>query len=858
MSGPYADAWEIYRRAGWIGVLPLPPRKKAHPPKGFTGEAGAWPSYADGQAWADGPEAAGNLALRLPHGVIGIDVDAYDGKRGAQTLARRAAQWGPLPPTWESSSRTDGASSIRLYRVSEGLSWPGELGEGVELIQYRHRYAVVWPSVHPSGAVYRWTTPEGVTSTAVPDVESLPWLPQAWVDGLTGGREHVDTPRNDWTGEQVRGWLLTRPRGQEEPCERTRRAVDDALYQLHAGGSAHDVTMSAVMRVVRLADEHHAGLLAALAELRAAFLAEVTRADRAGQARTRGQAEAEWARGLHGAVQKVSATPAGVDGCDCGGRLLAGLVDPPSAASEDEDGEEDDLAGVWEAPAGQQPGAGQGEPGNLSQEARDAFFEQQVAAEMLRIQVREEAARRVRKTRRADAAPPAIIPLGEFLAVPDEPARYRIDGLWPVGGRALFSAQFKAGKTTTIGNLIRSLADGEPFLGRFTVDPPAGRIVLIDDELDERMLRRWLRDQGVAHADRVAVLPLRGRVSTFDLLDDDTRAAWAQALRDANASVVILDCLAPILDALGLSEDKEAGRFLVAFDEMLSQANVGEAVMVHHMGHSGERARGASRLRDWPDVEWKLVRDKEDGEDNPAARRYFSAYGRDVDVPESALTYQAAGRRLTLAGGSRKESAAADAAEAVAEFVAGAPDSSAAAIERALAGEFGQKGVRAAIKKAVADGLVLVRPGPKGARLHYLNPARAVDNPVDNSIGLNGQNDVSAGDEVSSSATSSIGLAATSTKTTSSPSRRAETAGHSASSSARHHLVNEVSATSSARPPYRGGRAADEGPRADVIPTADERDVTDLLPPARVWLDPSGDLIDTHTGEVLNTTGGAQ
>src|SRR5690606_36378217 len=79
-----------------------------------------------------------------------------------------------------------------------------------------------------------------------------------------------------------------------------------------------------------------------------------------------------------------------------------------------------------------------------------------------------------------------------------------------------------------------------------------------------------------------------------------------------------------------------------------------------------------------------------------------------------------------------------------------------------------------------------------------------------------------------------------------------------ASSSARHHLVNEVSATSSARPPYRGGRAADEGPRADVIPTADERDVTDLLPPARVWLDPSGDLIDTHTGEVLNTTGGAQ
>jgi hypothetical protein len=74
------------------------------------------------------------------------------------------------------------------------------------------------------------------------------------------------------------------------------------------------------------------------------------------------------------------------------------------------------------------------------------------------------------------------------------------------------------------------------------------------------------------------------------------------------------------------------------------------------MGHSGERARGASRLRDWPDVEWRLVREKtENGDVDPAAPRYFSAYGRDVDVPESRLVFDPATRHLTLEGGSRAD-----------------------------------------------------------------------------------------------------------------------------------------------------------------------------------------------------------
>src|SRR5690606_41682072 len=75
----------------------------------------------------------------------------------------------------------------------------------------------------------------------------------------------------------------------------------------------------------------------------------------------------------------------------------------------------------------------------------------------------------------------------------------------------------------------------------------------------------------------------------------------------------------------------------------------------------------------------------------------------------------------------------------------------------------------------------------------------------------------------------------------------------------RRDLASGAGATSPARPPKGGWRAAGESPRADPGGEVDERDVTDLLAPERTWLDPSsGDLIDTRTGEVLNTTGGAQ
>lgn len=189
-SGPYARAAHIYRQAGWHGVLPLGSRPgvKFPPPGGWTGHGAPYPSTADVAAWTE-THGDRNIGLRMPPGVIGLDVDDYKDKTGAATLAELERRFGPLPPTWVSSARP-APSGIRFYRVPTDppINWPGEAGKFIEIIQPGHRYAVVWPSTNPeaAGAEYRWWRycPTRIDSADVPLPSDLPELPIRWIEGL--------------------------------------------------------------------------------------------------------------------------------------------------------------------------------------------------------------------------------------------------------------------------------------------------------------------------------------------------------------------------------------------------------------------------------------------------------------------------------------------------------------------------------------------------------------------------------------------------------------------------------------------------------------------------------------------------
>lgn len=315
----------------------------------------------------------------------------------------------------------------------------------------------------------------------------------------------------------------------------------------------------------------------------------------------------------------------------------------------------------------------------------------------------------------SDDLPPAesldLLLAQEFEA--EQPPR--IVGWQPHGGRVLFAAPRKTGKTTAIGNYVRCCADGDPWLGAYPTKAVSGSVVVIDLEMQRQQLAAWLRDQRIRHTDKVHVVSLRGRVGSFNILTPAGRQVWAARLRDLGTDVLVFDCLRPALDALGLDENRDAGKFLAAFDALLAEGGVLESVVVHHFGHAGERSRGDSRIEDQADAIWKLVRQ----DDDPRSQRFISAYGRDIDVREQAVDYDPVTRRLVVAGGSRKDAAAQDVLDVIVAILvdAGRPLNG-LELKRMLEGEHSRNAIDGALKVGRDSRTLRWQEGPKGSKLY--------------------------------------------------------------------------------------------------------------------------------------------
>ena len=197
---PFATAHRAYLDAGWAPI-PLPTGAKYPPPGGVTGDRGRPPRpeqitrwLTDGYTHKVGDEyrpilPPHNIGVRLDGGVIGIDVDHYADKAGADELAALETAHGPLPPTWCSTARGDddgpGLSRILFYRVPNGTRLKANPAPAIEIVQRHHRYAVVWPSVNPkTGTVYRWYDDTGEDADRPPYVDQLADLPWAWLEAL--------------------------------------------------------------------------------------------------------------------------------------------------------------------------------------------------------------------------------------------------------------------------------------------------------------------------------------------------------------------------------------------------------------------------------------------------------------------------------------------------------------------------------------------------------------------------------------------------------------------------------------------------------------------------------------------------
>lgn len=272
---PYRDHAQTYLDLGW---KPLPVTGK-HPPvdraTGYTGTVTV-------EQVADWSETHGdwNVGLRL-EGVVAIDVDEYGSKVGGQTLAALEARLGPLRPTFRSTSRGfDNPSGQRFYRVPEGAKLVTAVKPDIEIVQWFHRYSVVWPTVHPdTGKRYQWYDSKGVKS-GPPHIDELPDLPEAWWQEL---QRAPHAPLQE--GVDIQTWrqlLASFPVG--EPCLSSsvyRKDVEQSIATL--GKVGHDEAMTLALRGFMLGREGHAGLgehLTFLREQHQAYVASQPGRDR--------------------------------------------------------------------------------------------------------------------------------------------------------------------------------------------------------------------------------------------------------------------------------------------------------------------------------------------------------------------------------------------------------------------------------------------------------------------------------------------------------------------------------------------------------------------------------------------------
>lgn len=273
--------------------------------------------------------------------------------------------------------------------------------------------------------------------------------------------------------------------------------------------------------------------------------------------------------------------------------------------------------------------------------------ERRVQEEIERLDIRKEAQRRVNSS---ESSPiPQVLAVAQWLTEPDEQVQYRVDRLWPVGGQVMLIAQAKAGKTTMCGNLVRCLLDGDKFLDEFQIEPVQRNVTILDLEMPQTQAKRWLRDQGITATDRLRYVSLLGQERSLDLFDDDRLAQWVTTLRSVDTEVLILDCLGPWLYSQGIDENDNSavGGALQRLRELTVAAGVSETLIVHHAGHGGERARGASRLVGGVDATWRITIKDADSQE-PDEPRFFGAKGRDVSLSERGLEYDAATRRLSI------------------------------------------------------------------------------------------------------------------------------------------------------------------------------------------------------------------
>lgn len=260
----------------------------------------------------------------------------------------------------------------------------------------------------------------------------------------------------------------------------------------------------------------------------------------------------------------------------------------------------------------------------------------------------DEMARRNRASR--DMRIPITRTMLDALEAPlPEPAQL-VEGLVIGEGVTLLSAQNKTGKSTVGVNMVRAVLYGEDLFGRFPTHFPADAGVGVwNAEVSASTYERWMIERGLddQHAKRLAFLHMSGY--PVDLLLPVWRDYAVNWLREHTVKLWLLDPFSKIFRG-DENSATDVNAWWMVLREIMTEAEVPAAFVIHHAGHSADdgraRARGSSAIEGDPEVVLSYRHGGKEGEFPPDNKRYLSGVGRIDNIPSVTLDYDTVARRL--------------------------------------------------------------------------------------------------------------------------------------------------------------------------------------------------------------------